>query len=61
MCMSYRDKTFCTYYKQCKVYLDVGCDRALTEEVKKKANEWMEDPLICTFVDAPDCYEDRGY
>lgn len=57
----YRDKTFCTYYKQCKVYLDEGCHRALTDEVKRKAEEWMKDPSICTFVSPPYCYEDRGH
>jgi len=55
----YKDKTFCEFYKECK--LGNGCDRALTDKLKKEAEEWWgsgEFP-ISYFIEKPDCFEER--
>ncbi|MCK5236492.1 MAG: hypothetical protein KAR06_05840 [Deltaproteobacteria bacterium] len=54
--MCYRDMTFCEFYKECSD--GEGCYRALTEEVIKKAEAWMKDAPICTFVDKPKCFKE---
>lgn len=46
----YKDRTFCTFHEECKT----PCDRALTEEVKIKANG--AGLLISHFVDKPECF-----
>lgn len=53
--MCYRDMTFCDY-KCCAKFAQ--CDRALTDEVYRKANEWMHDAPICIYNDKPDCFEE---
>lgn len=50
--MSYKDKTFCTYFKQCKI--GDKCDRALTFKVKIDAKR--VEANIEMFTDYPDCY-----
>ncbi len=54
--ISYRDITFCSFYKECKN--GEKCERALTEEVLKKAREWWGDKHapIARFTNKPDCY-----
>lgn len=49
--LCYRDKTFCSFYKDCKK----ECDRALTEDVKKKAKDFGLG--VCQYVDKPECWE----
>jgi len=57
--MVYRDMTFCDYNK-CKDF--DGCHRALTQEVKDKANKWwgnMEgEAPISLWIEHPDCFEE---
>lgn len=55
--MYYLDKTFCSFYKECKKGKE--CDRALTPEIVGKANRWMEDAPICKFVDKPKCFKEN--
>ena len=54
----YKDKTFCTRSDCARFGKD--CDRSLTEEVKRRAEEWWGKPgaPICTYgVDVkPDCF-----
>ena len=50
----YRDKTYCSYYKDC-AHGD-SCHRALTPEVVDAA-ERMELP-ICQFAERPKCFEE---
>jgi len=52
--MSYRDMTFCTFWTTC---MDgKHCDRALTEEVKERAEQWMENAPIAMYTEKPDCF-----
>ena len=53
--MTYRDMTFCTFWEDCAE----PCSRALTPEVLKKANEWMENPPICHYLEKPDCWKEK--
>jgi len=54
--MCYRDKTFCTFGLLCKSSPE--CDRILTSEVRKGAEEWWGGPdaHICVYGDFPDCF-----
>jgi len=52
--MCYRDMQFCKFWDTCKD--GKCCFRAFTPEVKKRAHEWTEKPLICFFSEKPDCY-----
>jgi hypothetical protein len=52
----YKDKTFCPYWGACKIhYL---CDRPLTPEVEKAAEEWWggTGAPICMYSEFPDCF-----
>jgi len=59
----YKDKTFCTFYKECK--FGDECDRALTPEVEHDAELWWNDSEgisesstpICIYSDEPKCFE----
>lgn len=54
--MCYRDRTYCSFYKECAE--GSKCGRALTPEVVKAADEWWGKPNcapICEFVDEPEC------
>lgn len=61
----YRDMTFCSYYTLCKKWKT--CDRALTPEVLKEANEWWKSfkfsegispgVPIARFGNIPNCME----
>ena len=53
--LCYKDKTFCNYYEDCKSGKD--CKRALTDEVKEKAE--IAKLLVCIFAEKPECYEDK--
>ncbi len=49
----YLDMTFCSFYQECEKY---DCPRALTPEVKKRA-EKIGLP-ICQFIEKPDCFKE---
>lgn len=53
--MCYRDMTFCGFWEDCKKAKT--CRRALTNEIKEKAEKWMKNAPICQFVDKPDCWK----
>lgn len=55
---SYRDMTFCSFYKNCKNANK--CGRALTPQVFKEAKKWMKDPPICQFTEKPDCWIEKN-
>lgn len=57
--MCYKDKTFCTYYRECKE--GVECSRALTEEVQEDADKWWggENVPVCIFADKPFCFLEK--
>ena len=56
--MCYRDRTYCTFWKECK--LGPECSRALTSEVEEAAHKWWggEGAPISTYVDKPKCFEE---
>ena len=56
--MSYRDMTFCTY-DDCRKFRT--CNRALTQEVKDRAEAWWgnEDAPICCYAEHPACFEEE--
>ena len=57
--MTYRDMTFCKYYKECTEGKD--CFRALTPTVVKEARKWWgeyEAP-VCMFAEHPDCFKQK--
>jgi hypothetical protein len=51
----YRDMTFCSFHEHCKD--GKTCQRAMTDEVMKKANE-IGLP-ICRFTNKPDCFVEK--
>lgn len=53
--LSYRDMTFCPFYKQCR--MDANCYMALTEDVEAGARK--ADMLICQFTDKPECFKEK--
>jgi hypothetical protein len=54
--ISYRDTTFCTFYKDCAKAKD--CPRPLTPEVMAQALAWGngEQAIVSTFMQQPDCH-----
>jgi len=53
--MSYRDKTWCTFYMVCRDGLD--CDKALTDDVRREAIEWWGgNPPVCVYAETPECF-----
>jgi hypothetical protein len=57
--MTYKDKTFCPFYKDC--LNGSTCHRALTEEITDEAKKWWgsaEYP-ISTFSEHPNCFIDN--
>jgi hypothetical protein len=52
--MGYKDKTWCTYYNNCKT----PCDRALTDEVRAEAEKWMKNAPICQYTKKPECFKE---
>jgi hypothetical protein len=60
----YRDKTFCTYYRDCMHGSD--CGRALTRKVWEDAQDWWTgfmlklnvhgEAPICQFAEKPECH-----
>ncbi len=50
----YKDMTFCTFYKDCK--LQDECHRPLTPEVITQAEKWMENAPVSMFTNKPDCW-----
>ena len=54
--IGYRDRTFCTSYKECAV--GQNCGRALTPEVKAQADIWWgkEGAPIWVYSEIPDCF-----
>lgn len=56
----YKDRTWCDFHVECTK--GSTCDRALTQEVRKAADEWWGKGSggapIALFVAPPNCYED---
>ena len=52
----YKDKTWC-HFKECVNF--TTCKRALTNEVRALAEDWMPNAPIAQFTDKPDCYEEN--
>ena len=54
----YKDQTFCKFHEDCMQ--STVCGRALTDEVKAKAEEWWGDAPggapISVFLDKPPCF-----
>jgi hypothetical protein len=50
----YRDKTFCPYHLICKN--GHNCENALTEQVKKDAEAWMQNAPIAVYAEFPKCF-----
>jgi hypothetical protein len=52
--------TFCDFYKKCEH--GKKCNRALTTEVKVKADKWWgkreDEAPICLFANKPDCFKE---
>jgi len=57
--ISFRDMTFCPYWKECLDGKD--CFRALTPQIEASAETWWENsedgPPICQFTEPPECYK----
>lgn len=53
---SYRDITFCSFWKECKD--GEACWRALTEKIVKEAEK--EGLPVCQFVYKPDCFVEKN-
>lgn len=52
----FKDSTFCPFYKECAD----PCDRALTDEVKKAAQDWWPDhAYISQYIDKPHCFKEK--
>lgn len=51
----YKDKTFCTFHKDC--YKGWECKLALTDKVIKRAQRWMKEPPIMTWKNEPECFK----
>jgi hypothetical protein len=56
--MCYKDRTFCTYWKECKS--GEKCPSALTDDVRSGAKKWWgsDDAPIAMYIDKPQCFED---
>jgi hypothetical protein len=54
--MTYRDTTFCPFYKDCRDQKD--CNRPLTDEVKEQAKRWWgkEGAPVAEFSPKPHCH-----
>lgn len=64
--LSFKDRTFCTYFANCKHWKT--CPSALADNVNKSAQEWWNrfnktdnagDPPICIYAEQPDCFESK--
>jgi hypothetical protein len=56
--MCYRDMTFCAFHAGC--LSGDTCPRALTEDIIRQANEWIENVPVCVYMDKPECFVDKG-
>jgi hypothetical protein len=58
----FRDMTFCTFYNECAEGEE--CHRALTPEVRKRADDWWKDcggeAPIAHFGNKPECFSDKN-
>ena len=53
----YKDMCFCPFWEECVEGKE--CHRALTEDVREGAKEWMgENAPISMFADKPDCFRE---
>ena len=58
----YQDKTFCSFWKDCK---DGNiCDRAFIDTIRERAKKWSEqytpdELLVCFFMDKPECFKEK--
>ena len=57
--MVYRDRWWCPFYENCKD--GIGCNRALTREVKEAAERWWgsRGAPIDTPVKEPKCFKKK--
>lgn len=57
--LCYKDKTFCSYYLECKD--GNKCSSALTPKVESDSKRWSEEnnlpELLAVFTDKPECFE----
>lgn len=59
----YKDRTFCTFYTECRT--GEYCTSALTEEVKERAKQWWkasdssDEVPISVFSNKPLCFEEK--
>ena len=55
--MVYKDKTFCTFYKECKN--GNNCTTALTDKIIEDAKKWWKDndAPISVYIYKPECFE----
>lgn len=56
--LCYKDMTFCKFHKECAKGKE--CDRALTDEVIKDAEQWWgkKGAPVCIFMEKPECFTD---
>jgi hypothetical protein len=52
--LCYKDMTFCSFYKDCK--LGKKCFRVLTEDIESKAT--ASNMLIAQFIMEPECFKE---
>jgi hypothetical protein len=58
--LCYRDRTFCTFYKECKIGEE--CSVALTDEVQEAADKWWKSfnsdhpTQIMIYGTKPECF-----
>lgn len=57
--ISYKDMTFCTYYRDCTKGND--CFRSLKPQVLHDAKKWWggDNPPFSIFSQRPECFEDK--
>lgn len=56
--LCYKDKVWCTYYKECSE--GESCPKAFTPTIKKEALTWWGESdgtaLVSCYVDVPHCF-----
>lgn len=58
--MCYKDRCFCTFYKECNK--GHTCDKALTDKVLKEAIVWWgngDSAPIDQYTEKPDCFKKK--
>ncbi len=54
--LCFKDRTFCPFFAEC--WHGDTCSAALTDEVKREAERWMKDALVCVFSEKPECFRE---